>query len=69
MTTFRQTDYEAITQGKKGKNKPVIKNLKTSQTMASPKDMLTVREMECVTAVFRSFETGIRAATIYSRVS
>eukprot|EP00090_Calanus_glacialis_P025675 TRINITY_DN40234_c0_g1_i2.p1 TRINITY_DN40234_c0_g1~~TRINITY_DN40234_c0_g1_i2.p1 ORF type:complete len:195 (+),score=59.86 TRINITY_DN40234_c0_g1_i2:77-586(+) len=32
--------------------------------MASPKNMLTDKELECVTAVFRSFETGLRGATI-----
>ena len=70
MTTFRQTDYEAITQGggKRKKKEPTMIQVKTSSTKANPSDMLTVREMECVTAVFRSFETGVRSATIYPRV-
>ena len=55
MTTFRQTDYEEMTGGRKKKtNKAASTNLKTSKTMANPQDMLTVRELECVTAVFRS---------------
>ena len=29
---------------------------------------LTEREMEAVTTVFRSFETGLREATIYTKV-
>ena len=70
MTTFRQTDYEAITQeGEKRKKKePTKSHVKISTTKANPQDMLTVRELECVTAVFRSFETGVRSATIYPKV-
>ena len=32
--------------------------------MAFPRQMLTERELECITTVFRSFETGLRGATI-----
>ena len=77
MTTFRQTEYEKITQEireqeeKKNKEegKSVSGDLKTSKTMASPKDMLTDKELDCVTSVFRSFETGLRGATIDPSVS
>ena len=31
-------------------------------------DELTEREMEVVTTVFKSFETGLREATIYPKV-
>jgi hypothetical protein len=31
--------------------------------------MLTDRELEEITAVFRSFETGLREATIYPKVN
>ena len=43
--------------------------LKVSTNMAYPTHMLTDREMECITTVFRSFETGLRGATIYPSVS
>ena len=77
MTTFRQVEYEEITQQireqeekrKKEENKSSSHDLKVSKTMASPKDMLTDKEMECVTTVFRSFETGLRGATIFPSVS
>ena len=77
MTTFRQVDYDTITQQikeqeeKKKKEERKLSNhdLKVCTTMASPKDMLTDKEMECVTTVFRSFETGLRGATISPGVS
>ena len=43
--------------------------LQVSTTMAAPPSMLTDREMDCITTVFRSFETGLRGATIYPSVS
>ena len=77
MTTFRQVEYETLTQQireeeikrKKEESKSTSNELKVSKTMASPKDMLTDKEMECVTTVFRSFETGLRGATISPNVS
>ena len=78
MTTFRQVDYDTLTQQirkeeeerrMKEDMKPSRQELKVSTTMASPKDMLTDKEMECVTTVFRSFETGLRGATISPSVS
>ena len=76
MTTFMQSEYEAITQEireqeekKKRESRSGNNDLKVSKTMASPQDMLTDKELECVTAVFRSFETGLRGATILPSVS
>ena len=75
MTTFMQSEYEAITQEirekekKKRESKSGNNDLKVSKTMASPRDMLTDKELEGVTAVFRSFETGLRGATIHPSVS
>ena len=76
MTTFRQSEYEELTQQireeeqkRRGGNKSGNSDLKTSKTMASPKNMLTDKELQCVTAVFRSFETGLRGATINPCVS
>ena len=77
MTTFRQTEYEAITQEireqeermRKEENKTGSNDLKVSKTMANHPDMLTDKEMDCVTTVFRSFETGLRGATIDPSVS
>lgn len=65
--------------------------MRVSTNMAAPANMLTDREMECITTVFRcvisvqevsisiekskiyltqrSFETGLRGATIYPSVS
>ena len=40
-------------------------DLRICTNMAYPNTMLTDREMECITTVFRSFETGLRGATIY----
>ena len=36
--------------------------------MANNPEMLTERELEEVTAVFKSFETGMREATIHPKV-
>ena len=77
MTTFRQSEYEELTQQireqeekkKKVGNKSGNRELKISKTMASPRNMLTEKELECVTTVFRSFETGLRGATIHPSVS
>ena len=40
-----------------------------STNMAYPSHMLTDKELDCITTVFRSFETGLRGATIYPSVS
>ena len=37
--------------------------------MTNNPDMLTDRELEEVTAVFKSFETGLREATIHPKVT
>ena len=37
--------------------------------MTNNPDMLTDRELEEVTAVFKSFETGLREATIHPKVA
>jgi len=74
MTTFRQPEYEALIEAirnqEQKENPDFLKRPKSSEVrvscnMAFPRDMLTDRELECVTAVFRSFETGLRGATIY----
>ena len=40
----------------------------SDETMANNPEMLTERELEEVTAVFKSFETGMREATIHPKV-
>ena len=40
----------------------------SEETMANNPEMLTERELEEVTAVFKSFETGLREATIHPKV-
>ena len=43
-----------------------LQDINTSHNMATPE--MTEAEMEVVTAVFKSFETGLREATIYPKV-
>ena len=43
--------------------------IRVSTNMAYPSNMLTDKEMDCIITVFRSFETGLRGATIYPSVS
>ena len=60
MTTFKQEEYESfLLEGKK-----VVTDVKvTTETLNHP-DMMTPKELENATAVFRSLETGLRGGTI-----
>ena len=43
--------------------------MRVCNNMTNNPDMLTDRELEEVTAVFKSFETGLREATIHPKVA
>ena len=62
MTTYLQEEIDLD-------DKPINTNVKVCYNKTSHPDMLTEKEMESVTTVFRSFESGLREATIYPRVS
>ena len=61
MTTYRQEEIELD-------DKPINTDVNVCYNMNSHPDMLTEKEMKAVTTVFRSFESGLREATIYPSV-
>ena len=61
MTTYLQDEIELD-------DKPLNTDVKVCYNQASHPDMLTEQELEAVTTVFRSFESGLREATIYPSV-
>ncbi|XP_023347863.1 calmodulin isoform X2 [Eurytemora carolleeae] len=63
MTKYKQKEYEALILDER----PIITDVKVCRDQTNPPDMLTDRELLEVTAVFRSFETGLREATIYPK--
>ena len=46
----------------------LLVQVRVCTNMTNNPDMLTDRELEEVTAVFKSFETGLREATIHPKV-
>jgi len=58
MTTYLQEEIDLD-------DKPINTNVKVCYNKTSHPDMLTEKELESVTTVFRSFESGLREATIY----
>ena len=64
MTTFMQAEFEALAQ--EGRQR--ITDVKVNNSITNHPEMLTHNELEMVTAVFRSLETGLREASIYPRV-
>ena len=62
MTTYLQEEIDLD-------DKPMNTNVKVCYNKTSHPDMLTEKELESVTTVFRSFESGLREATIYPSVS
>ena len=61
MTTYLQEEIDLD-------DKPINTNVKVCYNKTSHPDMLTEKELESVTTVFRSFESGLREATIYPSV-
>ena len=64
MTTYMQEELEACRE-----EKPINTDVRVCYDMTSHPDMLTENELESVTTVFRSFESGLRGATIHPSVS
>ena len=64
MTTYMQEEYEALAL----EVRPIITDVKVNRTITNHPDELTDKELEKVTSVFRSMETGLREASIYPRV-
>jgi len=64
MTTYMQSEYEAM---QELEDKPTLTEVRVCNNMTNNPDMLTDRELEEVTAVFKSFETGLREATIHPK--
>ena len=62
MTTYLQEEIELD-------DKPINTDVNVCYNMNSHPDMLTEKEMKAVTTVFRSFESGLREATIKPIVS
>ena len=59
-----QAEFEALAlEGRKA-----VKEVKVNNLITNHPDMLTQNEMDKVTAVFRSLETGLREASIYPHV-
>merc|ERR1711936_1205103 len=58
MTTYMQEELEM-------EEKPINTDVRVCYDRTSHPEMLTEKEMESVTTVFRSFESGLREATIY----
>ena len=61
MTTYLQEEIDLD-------DKPMNTNVNVCYNKTSHPDMLTEKELESVTTVFRSFESGLRGATIYPSV-
>ena len=64
MTTYMQEEYEALAL----EEKPILTDVKVNTSITNHPDELTDKEVEKVTSVFRSLETGLREATMYPRV-
>ena len=62
MTTYLQEEIDLD-------DKPLNTTVNVCYNKTSHPDMLTEKELESVTTVFRSFESGLREATIYPSVS
>ena len=64
MTTYMQEEYEALAL----EARPICTDVKVNYTITNHPEELTDNELEKVTSVFRSLETGLREASIYPRV-
>ena len=64
MTTYMQEMFEALVLN----DIPLPQNIKVNNYITNHVDQLTQKEMEDITTVFRSMETGLREATIYPKV-
>ena len=64
MTTYMQEMFEALVLN----DIPLPQNIRVNKYVTNHVDQLTTKELEVITSVFRSMETGLREATIYPRV-
>ena len=64
MTTTGETNYM-----KSEKTKEKEKNKDEQQSMEPKSEEPTERELDVVTSVFKSFETGLREGTIFPKVN
>ena len=64
MTTYMQEMFEALVLN----DIPLPQNIRVNKYVTNHVDQLTIKELEVITSVFRSMETGLREATIYPRV-
>ena len=64
MTTFMQAEFEALAM----EGRQIITEVKVNSSITNHPNMLTEKELEKETSVFRSLETGLREASIYPRV-
>ena len=61
MTTFMLEEIDWTT-------RPINTTVNVCYNVTSHPDMLTEKELEAVTTAFKTFETGVREATIYPKV-
>ena len=61
MTTFMLEEIDWTT-------RKINTTVNVCYNVTSHPDMLTNKELEAVTAAFKTFETGVREATIYPKV-
>ena len=64
MTTYMQEMFEALVLN----DIPLPQDIKVNKYITNHIDQLTKKEMDDITSVFRSMETGLREATIYPKV-
>ena len=61
MTTYMQEMFEALVLN----DIPLPQDIKVNKYITNHIDQLTKKELDDITLVFRSMETGLRVATIY----
>ena len=64
MTTNMQEMFEALVLN----DIPLPQDIKVNKYITNHIDQLTKKELDDITSVFRSMETGLRVATIYPKV-
>ena len=64
MTTYMQEMFEALVLN----DIPLPQDIKVNKYITNHIDLLTKKELDDITTVFRSMETGLREAIIYPKV-
>ena len=65
MTTYMQAQFEALVLN----DIPLPQDIRVNNFVTNHVDQLTKKELDDITTVFRSMETGLREATIYPKVN